>query len=121
ILNILIFLLYIPFSYIEQYNNYKIIKIKKYIEIENKVLLKNDTTEQDKIDYVFLDKEFSKYSNEELVENYNKYYIIKIIYNILYFIFILGIFDLVITLFYKNEIKQNIASKIIDNLKIGKY
>lgn len=103
---VFLFILYIPFNYIEQYSDYKINKILDYVEIKNKILFNKKLNDREKIDYSFLNKEFSKYSKEKFISEYNKYYYMRIIYIIFYFIFILWIFDLFMILFYRNEIKK---------------
>jgi len=106
LLILLIFLIILfPYNYFSQLNDYKLKNIKNYIKIKNKIILNQIITEKEKIDYLFLKKEFWTINNEKLVEKYNKSNRINILYFVLHFVFIFWIFDLVFASFYKKEIK----------------
>ena len=106
---ILIFLLFsvllLPINYVGQYIDFDSKKLEYYINIKNKTILKQELTDKENVDYTFLDNEFWKYNNKELIEKYNKNSIINTIYFVLHFLLIFGIFDLVLANFYKREIK----------------
>ena len=105
----LVFLLFLiilaPYNYYSELNDFNRKNISYYVELKNKIILKEEITEKEKIDYTFLNNDLWQLKKKELVEIYNKNSTINIIYFILHFIFIVGVFDLVMINFYKREIK----------------
>ncbi len=99
------FILLLPVNYLWQSLKFNNKSLEYYISLKNKKILKQEKTNKENIDFIFLDKEYWKYNNKELVEKFDKNSILKTIYLVLHFLLIFGIFDLVLANFYKREIK----------------
>jgi hypothetical protein len=105
IILLLFMMILFPVNYLWQYIDFNHKTLEYYIDLKNKKISKQEITSRENIDYTFLNNEFGKYNNKELVEKYDKSSIIKTIYFVLHFLLIFGIFDLVIANFYKKEIE----------------
>jgi len=94
-----------PFNYYYQLSKFNTENIWYYIELNNKINLKDNITEKEKIDFIFLEKKLWNFEKEELVDKFNNNSTIYLILTLFYFIFIFWIFDLVMAKFYIREIK----------------
>ncbi len=107
ILTLFIFgIIIFPVTYLWQYIDYKSNNLINYIELKNKSENKeNKLNQKEYYIYSALNIEYWKFSNEELLEKYNKNRIIEIIFFVMHFLLIFWLLELIVAKFYKKEIE----------------
>jgi len=110
IINLILFLLYFPFSYLQQSIDESNRVMNYYIYLNNKKALNQEFIKNEKVnenyDYNTLSLRYKEYSNKELIWKSRFLYIMQILYFIFNFIFIYGILDLIYASFYKRELSK---------------
>ena len=110
IINLILLLLYFPFSYIQQSIDKSSNMLNYYIELKNKKSVNIDFIIKWKIneesDYYILKNKYKDFSNTELMWKSRFLFFLQIFYFIFNFIFIYWILDLIYANFYKKTLNK---------------
>ena len=110
IINLILLLLYFPFSYIQQSIDKSSSILNYYIKLKNKKSLNIDFIIKWKIneesDYYILKNKYKDFSNTELMWKSRFLFFLQIFYFIFNFIFIYWILDLIYANFYKKTLNK---------------